>query len=75
MKEDFKNFVRLNHKLISYVKSNKGTWQDLFEIYSLYGEDDKVWEKYINDDYDGINELKRIIKNVNLESIKNTVEG
>ncbi len=74
MIEKFKKFVKSNPKLINYVKKNNVSWQDLYEIYSLYGEDKKVWDKYINDD-NGIEDLISLIKNINLESIKNIVDG
>ena len=38
MKEKFKNFVKLNPKLIDAVKNGNKTWQELYEIYTLYGE-------------------------------------
>lgn len=48
LKEKFKEFVRTKPELIKYVNSGKETWQSLFEIWSLYGSDDKVWGKYGN---------------------------
>lgn len=54
-KEEFKEFVRKNPKLISYVKSNEMTWQKFYEMYDLYGEDDNVWKDYIKKD-ENINE-------------------
>jgi len=74
LKENFKLFVRSNPKLITYVKNKNATWQELFEIYSLYGEDKEVWDKYIIND-NSINDLISLIKNVNLDSIKNIVDG
>ena len=46
LKEKFKEFVRTKPELIKYVSSGKETWQSLFEIWSLYGSDDKVWNNY-----------------------------
>ncbi|MEG2457417.1 MAG: spore coat protein YlbD [Bacilli bacterium] len=45
-KEDFKKFVSLKPYLIDSVDKKEVTWQKLFEIYDLYGEDSSVWEKY-----------------------------
>ena len=75
MKEKFKIFVQNNPKLIDYVKDNNKSWQDLYEIYSLYGEDETVWNNYLKDNKTGINELINMIQNVNLEKVKNTVDG
>lgn len=46
-KEEFKEFVRKNPKLISYVKNNEMTWQKFYEMYDLYGADENVWNEYI----------------------------
>ena len=46
-KDEFKQFVRKNPKLINYVKSNEMSWQKFYEMYDLYGEDNEVWNEYI----------------------------
>lgn len=75
MKEDFKNFVKVNPRLINYVKDNNAKWQDLYEIYALYGEDEKVWNKYVNSKSSMVDDLFDIFKGINLESIRKTSEG
>ena len=45
-KEEFKEFVRKNPKLITYVKNNEMTWQKFYEMYDLYGESNDVWNEY-----------------------------
>ena len=47
-KENFKRFVKSNPNIIDYVKENNAKWQDLYEVYELYGEDENVWNKYVN---------------------------
>ena len=46
-KDEFKEFVKKNPKLISYVKTNEMTWQKFYEMYDIYGEDENVWKTYI----------------------------
>lgn len=75
MKEDFKRFVKANPKLINYVNETNSSWQSLYEIYALYGENEKVWKEYVIDKNKGVDELIKILKNINLESIKNVVDG
>ena len=75
MKEKFKEFVKSNPKLIDYVKNNNKSWQELYEIYALYGEDSSVWDNYIKSNKTGIDELIKLIQGVNLESVKKTVDG
>lgn len=45
-KELFKEFVKNNPHLLKYVKNNEMSWQKFYEMYDLYGEDDKVWSEY-----------------------------
>ena len=45
-KIEFKEFVKKNTNLISYVESGKTSWQKLYELYDLYGESNEVWNKY-----------------------------
>jgi len=48
--DDFKLFVRENPKLIKYVKDNKMTWQNFYEMYDLYGKDNEVWNDYLKEE-------------------------
>ena len=75
MKEKFKEFVKANPRLINYVKDNNVSWQSLYEIYTLYGEDENIWNKYVNSNSSLTDDLVNIIKNINLENIRKTTEG
>jgi len=44
--DQFKNFVRKHPSLADTVASKKQTWQDLYNLYALYGEDSAVWDPY-----------------------------
>ena len=46
-KEKFKEFVKTNPSLINHVTSKEHTWQEFYELYSLYGDEEKYWEPYI----------------------------
>ena len=46
-KEQFKEFVKKNPKLIKYVKNNEMTWQKFYEMYDIYGEENSVWKDYM----------------------------
>lgn len=71
--EAFKAFVKTKPELIKFVQNGEMTWQKFYEIYDLYGEDENVWNKYIlkdNNVSDGINKITDIVKNVNIDSLK-----
>lgn len=46
--DDFKLFVKNNPHLITYVRNNAMSWQKFYELYDLYGEDNSIWNEYLN---------------------------
>ena len=48
--DNFKNFVKSNSFLISYIRSGQKSWQEIYEIYDLYGEDEVAWDKFLRSD-------------------------
>lgn len=75
--EEFKNFVRTKPELIKYVQNGEMTWQKFYELYDLYGTDESIWNKYILRDRSGvedsISKITNMVKNVNVDSIKNHI--
>lgn len=47
-KETFKTFARTHPELADVVLKGNASWQQLYEIYEIYGESNSVWNKYIN---------------------------
>lgn len=45
-KDTFKSFARLHPELGNYVLSNNISWQKLYELYEIYGENSSVWNTY-----------------------------
>lgn len=80
--DEFRVFVSKHPLLREEVRNNKFTWQNIYEEWSLYGEEDVAWKKYekvetdnLNDSIDNIsnNKVKEENKQdstVNLDSIK-----
>ncbi len=48
--DNFKLFVKNNPNLITYVRNNTMSWQKFYELYDLYGEDNSIWDEYLNKD-------------------------
>lgn len=67
-KEAFKEFAKLHPELINYLKNNKDmSWQKLYEIYDIYGEDDKIWEPYLKTNNTNITD---VIKNIDTKKVQ-----
>ena len=45
--DNFKEFVKKNSNLITYVKQRNKSWQKFYEIYNLYREESDIWKEYI----------------------------
>lgn len=71
-KEEFKEFVKKNPKLINFVKNNEMTWQKFYEMYDLYGEDNSIWGTYITDEKEEkVEPIKNITRGVSMGEVIN----
>ena len=68
-KESFKIFAKLHPELVSHIKSGNMTWQKFYEIYDIYGDDNKAWEPYINNKTN-INGISNILSGIDSDSIQ-----
>lgn len=76
--EEFRAFVSKHPLLKEDVRNNKFTWQNVFEEWTLYGEDDESWKKYEVQNEPKIDDLSNETQEttntqnntVNLDSIK-----
>ena len=78
-KDSFKLFVKNNPNLVNYINDGSMTWQKFYELYDLYGEDDKIWLKYLNNNSNNDNfNFKNIIdlfKGIDLKTVQKTLTG
>lgn len=74
-KENFKKFAKKHPELSNKVETKQTTWQELYELYDIYGEDNKVWDKYITKNDITIKEIISKLKNINLEEIQTQIES
>ena len=80
--DSFKEFVRNNNYLINYTRNGTKTWQDLYEMYDLYGEDGDAWNKYLSEDTRNttqttapktanyMEEIVRMAKNIDMDKVQ-----
>ena len=71
--DEFKIFVSKYPLLRDEVRNNKMTWQNIFEEWSLYGENDEYWKKYKKEEDIQLDSSSAKDSTVNLDSIKSIV--
>lgn len=73
-KEAFKGFAKMHPELLGSIKSGETSWQKLYEIYDIYGEDDRAWNTYFNKNTStssgGFNNITDIVKNIDMDSVQ-----
>lgn len=75
-KENFKTFARLHPELADNVLKDKTTWQKLYELYDIYGENSSVWNKYFNSSNESkITDIVDTIKKVDVKTVQNSIES
>lgn len=81
-KEEFKDFVKKNPRLIKFVKTEEMTWQKFYEMYDLYGEDNNIWDNYLNkeevitaDNSSNFTDVMSWVKNVDLNSLQEGINN
>lgn len=72
-KAAFKDFVRENPNLIKYVKEGKKTWQDFFELFSLYGSSDSVWNEYLSSNVSSQFDFVSWLKGIDLDGVQDGI--
>lgn len=71
---EFKNFMRTMPDIREDVVNGRYTWQQLYEIYDVYGEDDKFWLAYKKSGVD-FNGIFDILKNLDLNALSKSFDG
>lgn len=74
-KESFKQFVSTHPELITYIKEKKGSWQELYEIYDMYGENQEAWQKLVEDRSAPLNELSNLVKSINMDNVQKYINN
>lgn len=76
-KEKFKYFVRKKPQLAKYVKEKNISWQKIYELYELYGEDSSIWDDYIKENKfsTSFNEIINTVKSIDLDRLQSGIES
>ena len=83
-KETFKMFARNHPELATSVLQGNASWQQLYELYEIYGENHNIWKNYFNKSsitdniVTGTNTIKDFvdsIKNLDMNSVQQGINN
>lgn len=84
-KTKFKEFVKNNPSLLTFVKEEKMSWQKFYEMYDLYGETNDVWNEYIKKETKkeveqatsaiGMIDVLNWLKTINLDKMQESISS
>ncbi len=78
-KESFKSFISKNPEFAKSVNGGKISWQKMYELYDMYGEDNKIWDEYREKEKSessfNIKNLLSSLKGINLESFQSNISS
>lgn len=81
-KETFKSFARLHPELATTVLQGNATWQQLYELYEIYGENNTIWNNYftqntltdnITNSANSFKEFVNTFKNIDMDSVQKSI--
>ena len=67
-KEEFKEFAKTHPELVNHIKDGEMTWQKYYELYDIYGEDENIFNKYLQKEES--TNITNIVKNIDVNKIQ-----
>lgn len=72
--KEFKAFLKTIPSIKEDVLNHRYTWQEIYEIYTMYGENDNFFKPYKEHPIENMNVLE-IIKNIDLEALSSSLQS
>ncbi len=79
-KDTFKSFARLHPELATTVLNGKASWQQLYELFEIYGEKNSIWNNYLSASStitdsvtsatSSVRDVVNTIKNLDMDSVQ-----
>ena len=76
--DNFKKFIASHPDFIDMVRNNNTTWQSLYELYDIYGENESIWNKYLTSSHKDIFSMKGLlntIKSIDITSLEENINS
>lgn len=84
-KEEFKSFISKNPDFVESVRNGETTWQRMYELYDLYGENSKIWDNYRNveetteelkeEKKSTVKDIFNSLKNINVDALQENISS
>ncbi|MBR3890684.1 MAG: hypothetical protein IKJ30_01255 [Bacilli bacterium] len=76
-KEEFKRFIKDKEFLIDKVNKGETSWQKLYEIYDLYGENASIFKEEVKEETreNKTNNLLKAFEDIDVNKINENLEG
>lgn len=71
--EEFKTFVTTIPSVKEDVLKGRYTWQQLYEIYVMYGKEDKFWQPYKTSGGMDLSGIMELVKNIDINALSNSL--
>lgn len=76
--DNFKKFIASHPDFIDMVRNNNTTWQSLYELYDIYGENESIWNKYLTSSHKDTFSMKGLlntIKSIDIASLEENINS
>lgn len=74
--DSFKQFVQTKPDFVSLVTSGQYNWQQLYEMYTIYGGDHEIWQQITKKEINKSSmDLLQLIKNIDIDSLILGMQG
>ena len=75
-KDEFKVFAKTHPELVESIRNGDASWQNLYEIYDIYGDDDRAWKNYLKKSTPtSVNPITDIVKNIDMDSVQKHINA
>lgn len=77
-KESFKIFAKNHPELADKVLKGTSSWQQLYELYEIYGEENQVWNNILDNkivDTTSFKEVFNTLKNLDMDSVQKGIKN
>ncbi len=78
-KEKFLSFARVHPELAKQVLKGNASWQQLYELYEIYGEKHSIWNQFMRSgetiDFSAFKDLFEMIRKVDFQHVQTGIQN